>query len=153
MGMRKCTLTHPSINSGNPVTVLAPRIQPSGKKNLTHKPDANGGDIVEVQTQSYENMGYQFSSVFVPDNPDGAEHTLDVEDLQVLYTTKYDSTNPIEVSIEFANHTRTESVALKGTDGASPIKMVLSELSISFDTSRSDDTYLPTASFTLVETK
>lgn len=153
MTNKSFTLTHPDINGGDPVRVLAPSISIAGKKNVTAKPDANGNEIVKVQDQSYENLKFSLQNVKIPSNDDGVDHSLDYDDLITLYTTKYDDTKVALLQITYGNKDNSASVDLTGSEGLTFIYVVMDTFNATIDTSNTVDGYVPSATITFVETK
>jgi len=137
-------LTNTAINSGSPVRVLCKTAAVSGTKNTQQKPDANGSDMVEVQTQSYENFKYVLSNTYFT----GATDTLTWDDVITLYKQKYSGSNYSTLHIKYGT-----SSVLNGLSESTDIKVVLKVPNLTLDTSDSKDAYRPKATLTFTETK
>ena len=142
--MSSIYLTNTDINLGTPVKVLCNTVTVSGIKNNQKKPDANGADIVEVQTQSYENFKYTLTGAYFT----GEANTLTWDDVIILYKQRYDGTNYTTLNINYGT-----SNTLNGLSASTDIKVVLNTPSLSLSTSASKDAYRPQATLTFTETK
>lgn len=140
------TLTSPLINSGNPVTLKCNQISVAGKKNITHKPNANVSGPVYIQTQSFDNLGIGIQGVHFT----GTSGTLTYDQVMDLYTGAYDNTAATTVTL---NVRYGVSNYLSGSDGATNIKVVLESFNYPIDATQTRDGYLPIGSLTFRETK
>jgi hypothetical protein len=141
-------LTHPDINGNSPVRVYCDTVVIGGKKNLIDEPYANGTSQVEIQTQTFENLTYNFSNVHMVNTSHMAitSSSLTYGQLLALYRAKYSGSNPILLNI-----TTTTSIA--GVDGSTTnIKTVLKDFTMPLSAIESKNAYMPVFSFSLVET-
>lgn len=140
------TLTSPLINSGNPVTLVCNQITVAGKRNITHKPNANVAGPVYIQTQSFDNLGISISGVHFT----GTSGTLTYAQIMSMYTTAYANTAGTTITL---NARYGLSNYLTGSDGATNIKVVLESFNYPIDATQTRDGYRPIGSLTFRETK
>lgn len=117
----------------------------AGNVNLFNKPLANGTDIAEIQTQSYNNPNYSISGIHFT----GVAGSLTYAALLSMYKNKYDGSNPIYLEVQYG-----DSDNLVGADGTTTsIPVVVSSFTFPISTSDSRKGYMPVASLNLTETK
>ena len=125
--------------------ILGQGVTISGTKNNDAKPNANGTDMSQVITQSFENPKYVISNV----KDTGVSGTLTYADVLTLYQMKYDNTNPCTLVITYGTASTVPSI----TSSTSGAKVILESYNISYDCSDSKNAYLPSMTLTFVETK
>jgi len=126
------------VVNGTSVTV-------AGQSNTFSKPNANGTDIVEVQTQSFNNPLYNIGGIHFT----GASGTLSYPILLSMLKHKYDGTNAITLEVQYGNGTN-----LVGSDGVTTsIPVIVKSFNFPINTGDTDDGYMPVASLNLIETK
>jgi hypothetical protein len=147
--MASVRIKQAGINSNNWVTVYCGAVIVNATKNLTTEPNATGTSIIEVQTESAANPTFTLRDVVVDNTVAGlASSTLTYNQLQYLYRTKYDGTNPIYLEITVGT-----STVITGYDGAtSPIPTVMANYAYPFDVSDSRNAKLSSFNLTLIET-
>jgi hypothetical protein len=123
---------------GNQVTI-------SGTKNNDTKPNANGTNLSQAITQSFENPKYVISGV----KDTGVSGMLTYADVLTLYQAKYDNTNAGTLIITYGTASTVPSIT-SSTQGA---KVVLESYNITYDCTDSKNAYLPNMTLTFVETK
>jgi hypothetical protein len=141
--MASVTLTHSSINSGNPVEIKCNVVSISGKRNTEKAPNANADGPVEIQTQGYENLVYNITGIRYT----GAAGTLTWDDVLTLYKEGYDGTNYATLNITYG-----ESTTLKGLEGSANIKVILETPNLSISAEDSRNAYLPMGTLKFSET-
>ena len=138
-------ITHPDINSGNPVKVLAQTVKISGQKNVNVTPSVNILQMTRALTQSFENPVYSISPVYVT----GQAGTLTYNDVIVLYKMRYDNTNAPILNVTYDGDKQ-----LVGVDsGSTDIKVILQDYSFDLNAKESRDAYRPKLSLKFVETR
>lgn len=125
--------------------VLADNVSISSKNNNDSKPNPNGEEIVEVQTQSIENPKYIISGIKFT----GGTNTLSISDVYTLSRLKYDGTNPITLKVTYDDDTVLPDFS-GNTDG---ISCVVSSFNIVVDARDNKNASLPSGTLTLMETK
>ena len=118
-------------------------LQPSGKKNIESKPNANLDGPVEVQTNSYENLKFVLQGVHFT----GEEGDLDYDDVLTLYKSKFTGTNAAKINVTYG----TDKI-LKGLEDSTDIYVVLESFNFPIDMRESKDGYMPVGSLIFVET-
>ncbi len=137
-------LTNTAINSGSPVKLLCNGITPSGNKNNVQKPDANGDALVEVQTQSYENLKYTILGL----NITGQAGTLTYNDILTLYTQKYNGSNYSTLNVTYG-----DGSVLNGLSGSTDIKVIMEgQFNMPFNVTQVKNAAIPKGSITFRET-
>ena len=142
--MARVTIQHADINSGVAVRVKCTGVSVGGKKNNNKTPNANGDDLVYVQTQSYENLTYSISGIHYT----GESGILSWADVITLYKAKNTSTNYAVLTVTYGDSTQ-----LTGLAGTTDIKVALDTLNFPISTIDSKEAYLPVGSLTFTETK
>jgi hypothetical protein len=148
------TLTHPSINGGAAVHILCDRITVSGKKTVIANPNSNSTDeLVEVQTQSVENLSYSVAGIHYT----GASGTLTYGDVLILLRHKYGgaaATGANAQALLTVTYGQAGSTTnLIGFDGSTTsIPVVLKDFNFPIDTRDSKEGYMPIGSLTFLET-
>jgi hypothetical protein len=133
------------IHNGTSYTVNATGVSVAGQTNIFNNPNANGNEIVEIQTQSYNNPTYSISGIHFT----GVSGTLSYPNLLSMYRHKYNGTNPIYLVVSYGT-----SSSLVGADGVSTsIPVVMKSYTFPLNTGDSRNAYLPVASATFIETK
>jgi len=140
--MANISLTQSTLGTkrilGNQVTI-------SGTKNNDSKPNANGTEMSQSITQSFENPKYVISGVKITD----ASGTLTYQDVLTLYAMKYDNTNASTLTVTYG----TSSIVPCLTSSTSGAKVVLESYNIVYDCTDSKNGYLPIMTLTFTETK
>lgn len=144
MSSASILLTHTSINSGNSVIVKNAKVTISGKVNTQASPNSNAVDMVQVQTQSYENFKYVISGIHFT----GEAGVLSWSDIVTLSKERYSGSNPIVLNITYGTGT-----VLSGQSASTDINCVMQTPTNVLDTNDSRDAGMPIGSLTLVETK
>lgn len=141
--MTKITITHPTINGGEPLRVLGQQVTLSYKRNVNADTNENE-DLAEVQTRHVENVKITISNVKL--NQSGY---FDIAHINALTKLKYGGgvVAPI-LNVEYDGDT---DLVLLG--GSKDIKVVLEVASPILDVSTSKDSKIPKCSLTFVETK
>jgi hypothetical protein len=141
-------LKHPSIthnlDTAGFVTLMGAKVNYSGKKNNSAEPNANGNDIVEVQTQSYDNPRLIISNIKLHDTT-----YLNIKDIYALYKSRYDGSNPIELKIAYGY----DDIVFPGLLQDTSVWVILDNFNIDLDARNSDQAYMPIASLSFIETK
>jgi hypothetical protein len=137
------SITH-DLDEDGFVTLLGAKVTYSGKKNNSSEPNANGNDMVEVQTQSYNNPTLNIANIKLHDTS-----YLNMKDIQALYKAKYDGSNPIELVVAYGS----DNVVLPSLLHDTSIWCVLESFTVDLDARNSDQAYMPFASLTFTETK
>lgn len=142
-------LKQAGINSGNWITIYCTGVIVNGTKNLTSEPNATGTSMVEVQVESSSNPAYTIKDVIVDNTTTGlVSNTLTYNQLQYLYRTRYDGTNPIYLEITVSGGT-----IIRGYDGSTqPIPTVLASYAYPFDVTDSKNAKQSSFNLTLLET-
>ena len=143
MSSSSIILTHTSINGGVPVAVKAEKVSASGNINLQMNPNSNAVDMVEVQTQSYENYKYTITGIHFTNEA----NVLSWSDITTLYKERYSGSNPIVLNITYGDGT-----VLSGLSGSTDINCVIKTPNNSLDTRDSKDANMPIGSLVLIET-
>jgi hypothetical protein len=141
--LKHTSITH-DLDDDDFVTVLGGSVTYSGKKNNSAEPTANGNDIVEVQTQSYDNPLINISNIKLHDTT-----YLNINDIHTLYKARYDGTDPITLKIAYDTTDKIVPGMLTDTS----ILVILETFSIVLDARNSDKAYMPVASLSFIETK
>jgi len=154
-------ISHPDINSGNPVRIMCNNVSVSGKKNNIVKPNANLGVFAEVQTQSVENLKYTISGIdFVPytvsltDENNVAINPFTYNHMITLYKVKFagldDATYPqAKLNVIYGNAIN----LVAGSDlSTTDIPVVLETPGFNISAQNTDKGYMPNGSITFVET-
>lgn len=138
-------------------TIFCTGVRVAWNNNNVSKPNANGTTAVNVQTQSFENPIYTLQGVHLTNEALESSDTITYNDLLTLAKVRYDGTSStaIELTFTFSNSGTTET--LIGSDGSSPIKVVVDSFNFPFiaDTEYDDGTneyYIPIGTITLRET-
>jgi hypothetical protein len=121
----------------------------------TAKPRANGMQVVEVQTQGFENPTYVLQGVHLINEGLASSGDMTYANLLAMAKNQYTGSNTITFTFTFSNSGTTET--LVGSNGTSPIKVVIDSFSFPIDaTSRysdgSNQYYIPVGTITLRET-
>ena len=131
--------------SGTTYLVQATSVTVGGQANITSNPDANGTAVVEVQTQSFNNLAYNIQGVHFT----GSAGTLTYHIMLEMLKQKYDGTNAITLQVQYGT-----STDLVGSDGATTsIPIVVKSFNFPIKTTDSKDGYMPVATIQLIETK
>ena len=143
-------LQQDDINGGTPVRVMCTKITPSIKVNNVKTPNSNIGELVEVQTNSFENPKYLCNGIKYTTGTD----ILTWEDVLTLAQLKYDGTNAATLTVTHKDYNGNEVVLPSLSGATSGIKVLLDETpSINIDVADSRDGYLPTGNLIFIETK
>jgi hypothetical protein len=134
------TITHPSINSGNPVTVRAQSIRIAGTKKLDTLPNANLGAEVTVQVVNHENLKYMINGVHFT----GEANSLTYAQLLTLYRSATAATLFTSYGVA------TSLVGFDGTTTSIPVQ--LQSFDFPIDVSITKSGYMPIANLVFVET-
>ncbi len=156
-------LTHPEINSGNPVRVMCQKVTVGGKKNVDSKPNANIDGPVEVQTLAYENLsinltGVRFMNITTNDlssttaNPRNTIQTLTYPHLLTLYKEAYDGTSGTQIVLNVSYGRNGDITDLVGLSNSANIPVVIESFSLPIDTAATKGGYLPIGNIILRET-
>lgn len=140
------TLQHTGINSGTAVRILADKVTVAGKKNNTAKPDANGTDHTEVQTNTFENLKYNISGVHYDTS---VANSLQYTDVLILYKEKYNRGNAATLIVTYGNSTILPNLAGE----TSGISVILDDFNFPIDVKDSRNGYMPIGTLSFIETK
>lgn len=122
-------------------------IKVGGQKNLSNKPNANIAGPAEVHTQTYENLTYSVSGIYlIPNETNKTNQYIDWDDIMALYKTKYNGTNPAILNITYGGND------LVGLENSKDIKVVIDSPNMTFDTSDSKNAYMPSGTLNFIET-
>lgn len=146
------TLTY----NGNDYIVYCDSITLSYKMNTVAKPNANGGSVVDVQTQSFDNPIYTLQNVHILYIGTSTGY-LSYEDLIDMAKHNNTDSSKIRLKVNYAgNYTDTGAIlrdSEKATDG---IKVVLNSFNFSMNTSKkemgSNQNHILIGTITLQET-
>lgn len=141
-------LTHTAINSGTAVRVLCNKITPSGTKNIIAKPNATGEELVEIQTQSFENPVYKIDGIHFTDE----SNILTYANILTLYKARYNGSNAITLNVTYGGDSAKSLVAACDTT-STDISVIMKTYNCPIDVTDSKDGYMPIGSITLQETK
>ena len=133
------------ISSSTVRKVLCNKITVSGKANNQSNPNPNKSDLVEVQTQGFENFKYVLDGVYFDSS---VSDSLTWEDVIVLYKAKYNGTNASIMNITYG-----DGLILNGLSESTDIKVILETPTLPIDMIDSKDGYLPKGTLTFIETK
>jgi len=135
------------------VRIVAQKTVVAGKKNNNAEPNVAKNEMVEVQTQSFDNPKYTINNVYII-NSDTLDTTISYEQFLELLQLEYDGTEDTEIilNVNYPNYDRTELIALPSLTGSTDIKVVLDTYSVSLDAGDSKDAYLPIGSLVFTET-
>ena len=126
---KKITITHPELNLGNPVRVVATGYTIGGKRNVNADPEENSDDLVEVQDLSIENFIIKISGIR---EENITERTLTYEDVVLLYRQRHVPGNEIFLSIE------DKGKEITGSKGQYPVKVVFKAFDLNSDAKDTD---------------
>jgi len=140
-------LTHTAINNGDSVRILCDKITVSGTKNIIAKPNATGTDLVEVQTQSFENPVYKIDGIHFME----WANTLSYSDVLTLYKAQYNGNNPAILTVNYGTAETTMLVAACDTT-STDISVILKTFSYPLDIKSSKAAYMPIGNLTFQET-
>lgn len=143
--MTSLQIKHTSINGGSYINISSNNVTVGGKKNNIASPNANlNGSIVEVQTQSIENLTYNIPNVHFT----GSSTVLSYADVLTLYRATFDGTNPAYLKVVYGTAT-----SLVGVDGTTvEIPVILQSFSFPVNVKDSRDGYMPIGNLTFIET-
>ena len=141
--MTKITITHPTINSGNPLRILGQNVTITYKRNVNSDTNENE-DLTEVQTRHVDNPKLTISNVKL--NQSGF---FDISHINALIKLKYGGSiiAPI-LNVEYAGD---KDLVLLG--GSKDIKVVLETATPILDVGTSRESSVPRCSLTFTETK
>ena len=140
-------LVSSQITAPTDVRILCERVTVSGKKNTVVKPNANGDNITEVQTQGFENPKYILAGVRF--DPNASESILTYKNVLELLKAKYNGSSQVLLQVTYG----TSNTLLSTSDLTSTsIPVVLESFTFPVDVRDSRDGYLPVATLSFVET-
>lgn len=120
----------------------------SGKKNINYDTNANGGEIVEVNTQSYENISISIQDIKLVPNSESSDTFITWDDILTLYKMNYNGTNAPVLNITYG-----DSTSVKGANNSTDIKVILESMDMNMNTRDVKNAYLPTVNLNFIETK
>ena len=141
------SLTHTAINSGDSVRVLCNKVTASGTKNNIATPNATGTDLVQVQTQSFENPVYKMDGIHYK-NESGI---LTYADVLTLYKSQYNGSNAITLNVTYGGDSPVSLVSASDTV-STDISVILKSFNLPIDVTNSKDSYMPVGTLTFQET-
>lgn len=135
------------LNPELEVRLLCSSVTVSMQKNNKAEPEANGSDIVAVQTNSYNNPKYNISGLhFLPED----ETTFQYYDLIALMKLDYDGTNAAKLIIEYGDDYQLHSFQ---SQAITEIPVIIETGSLNLDVNNSRNARRPMMSMVLTETK
>ena len=150
--MSSVTLTY----GGVPFTVYCNTVQVGWKNNNMAKSKANGGSVVEVVTQSFENPVYTLQGVHLVNEGLESTSVMTYSDLLAMAKNQYTGSNAITLGFTYSQSGSTES--LVGSDGSTtaiPVVIESFNFPINARNKYSDGTneyYIPVGTIVLRET-
>jgi hypothetical protein len=133
-----------SLLTPTEVRILCNNVTVDWKNNNDSKPNANGTVVSEINTQSFENPGYNVSGIrFMADTT-----TLQYSHLLKLSKIKYDGTNAPILKVHYGN-----DIDLVASDNISTsIKVIVENWTFPIDMLTSKNGYVPIVNLKFRET-
>jgi hypothetical protein len=123
--------------SGTDYIVRCTNITPGWRNLNVANPNANGGSVVEVQTQSFENPTYSLGGVHILKLSTDvtvvsttSTYYLAYNDLLNMAKSRYDGTNPIVLTVTMDD---SSSVLLNSAGSSTGIKVVVDSFNFPID--------------------
>lgn len=138
-------ISHSSLTPTT-VNIYCDNVSINWKNNIEAKPNANGTDIAEVNTKSFENPQYKLGNIhfLLSDTT-----SLQYSQLLALSKIKYDGTNAPTLQVQYGSGTN-----LVGSDGISTsIKVIIESWDYPIDVKNTKLGYMPIVNINLRETK
>ncbi|OYT26522.1 MAG: hypothetical protein B6V02_01500 [Thermoprotei archaeon ex4572_64] len=140
------------IDGATTYTIPGTSVSTSYTVSTVAKQRANGGDIVEVQTQSVANPLYAIKGVHFTGKFRTGEVALTQDVLVEWAKRQYDGTNYLTLQVGYGPEDP-EQMTLKGYDLSSSIKVILKSFNFPLNTTNTTDAYMPVGDMILQETK
>jgi hypothetical protein len=130
-------------------TVPCIKVQAEARRAVSVKPNANPDDIVEAQTQGFENPVYTIQGVYFTGNARTGETVLTQKALLGMLKQNNTGSGDLKLVVQYG-----DSDYLYSWDAvSSEIPVVMKAFTFPLDTTDSKNSYMPVGNITLVETK
>jgi hypothetical protein len=137
------------IHNGTTYTVNNTGVTVGGQTNIFNKPNTNGTEVVEIQTQSFNNPTYVLQGVHFT----GKAGTLTYSALLDMYKHRYTGSNPIYLMVSYGAIASSDNTLVASDGVTTSIPVVMTSFNFPINTQDTRDGYMPVGSINFVETK